>query len=391
MFRSSLFPSLLIISSSLLLTGCESVRSLKYENEALQQRVFQHKQDYTALENEYQNLKTQYRELDVQKQKLDSEVSVLRQQVDSLNNLMSSSQKEQADKLLEGVQNRVERENELKLELDLVEAKLESTNNDKLIAEAKIEELEAQINNIEQEKEKLAENLQQLGENSEILVKERDDARSERDDFRRQIKALESSSSEAAQQVTDLSEQLRDKEKEMTTLAQTVEQLQTELENSKAQKNAMSERKVKVTETLRSSLSSMINSNLVSVTDDDDDIKVLIQSDNLYQPGTVLLSTQGKEIVDAVGDTIAEISDVSLIMIEGHTDSVPVKNMPFIDNWDLAAARAATVTRTLSARSDIPSKKLRAISHAFFSPLNTNDTEEGRRSNRRVEITLIFE
>jgi len=390
LFRSSIFPSLLILSSAVLLTGCESVRSLKYENQALQQRIFQYKQDYTALENEYQSLQKQYQDLDLQKQKLDSEVSVLRQQVDSLNNLMSTTQKEQADKLLEGVQNRVERENELKLELDLVEAKLESTTNDKLIAEAKIEELEAQINNIEEEKEKLADNLQQLGENSEILVKERDDARSERDDFRRQIKALESSSSEAAQQVTDLSEQLRDKEKEMTTLAQSVEQLQTELETTKAQKTARSERKVEVTDTLRSSLSSMINSNMVSVTDDDE-IKILIQSDNLYQPGTVLLSTQGKEIVDAVGDTLAKIPDVSLIMIEGHTDSVPVKNMPFIDNWDLAAARAATVTRTLSARSDIPSKKLRAISHAFFSPLNTNDTEEGRRSNRRVEVTLIFE
>lgn len=75
------------------------------------------------------------------------------------------------------------------------------------------------------------------------------------------------------------------------------------------------------------------------------------------------------------------------ITVEGHTDNVPITTEQFPSNWELAAARAASVVRYLQ-RQGISSDRLRAVGYADTRPVADNGTPEGRSANRRVEIVI---
>lgn len=76
------------------------------------------------------------------------------------------------------------------------------------------------------------------------------------------------------------------------------------------------------------------------------------------------------------------------IRIEGHTDDVPIATSLFRSNWDLSAARAASVVHYLLRASEIDPKRISAEGFADSRPLKLNDSAEGRAANRRVEIVI---
>src|SRR5204862_7400713 len=79
------------------------------------------------------------------------------------------------------------------------------------------------------------------------------------------------------------------------------------------------------------------------------------------------------------------------IRIEGHTDNVPISSKlqdRFRTNWELSTARATTVVRYLIDQGGVDRQYLSAVGYADTHPLASNDSEEGRSSNRRIEIVL---
>ena len=74
------------------------------------------------------------------------------------------------------------------------------------------------------------------------------------------------------------------------------------------------------------------------------------------------------------------------ISVEGHTDDIPVARR-YASNWELAAARASSVVR-LMIELGVDPTRLKAVSRAEFAPVASNDTDEGRAKNRRIEIQL---
>ena len=76
------------------------------------------------------------------------------------------------------------------------------------------------------------------------------------------------------------------------------------------------------------------------------------------------------------------------ILVEGHTDSVPIKSSCLVDNWDLSAKRATSVTRILQNSYNIAPARMTAGGKSEYSPLVSNDTTEGRASNRRTRIVI---
>jgi chemotaxis protein MotB len=79
-------------------------------------------------------------------------------------------------------------------------------------------------------------------------------------------------------------------------------------------------------------------------------------------------------------------------VVEGHTDNVSVgsalKNR-FPSNWELATARAAAVVRFLHEAAGLEPERLSATGYSYFKPIASNDTEEGRSQNRRIEVILV--
>ncbi|MEP7258521.1 MAG: flagellar motor protein MotB, partial [Flavitalea sp.] len=77
------------------------------------------------------------------------------------------------------------------------------------------------------------------------------------------------------------------------------------------------------------------------------------------------------------------------ILVEGHTDAVPIKNDCILDNWDLSAKRATSVARILQNSYNIAPARMTAGGKSEYSPLVANDSVEGRASNRRTRIVIL--
>ena len=77
------------------------------------------------------------------------------------------------------------------------------------------------------------------------------------------------------------------------------------------------------------------------------------------------------------------------VRLEGHTDAIPIHTVRFHSNWDLSAARAIAVLNLLTTRFSIPVQRLAVAGYAETIPIAANDTEEGRASNRRVDIVIL--
>jgi chemotaxis protein MotB len=77
------------------------------------------------------------------------------------------------------------------------------------------------------------------------------------------------------------------------------------------------------------------------------------------------------------------------IRLEGHTDSVPIHNARFQNNWELSAARSIAMLQLFEQQLDIPASRMAVAGYADTVPVAENDTAEGRTRNRRVDIVIL--
>ena len=107
----------------------------------------------------------------------------------------------------------------------------------------------------------------------------------------------------------------------------------------------------------------------------------------LFAPGEDRINADAFSTVTAVADVLAKIpNNVRLV---GHADAVPIHNRRFNNNWELAAARSLRLLELLSNRYGIDESRLSVESDGSYDPKSTNDTPDGRASNRRVEIVIL--
>lgn len=100
------------------------------------------------------------------------------------------------------------------------------------------------------------------------------------------------------------------------------------------------------------------------------------------------------QLMPGAGDKIKRIAEVLLqygldMRVEGHTDDVPIHNAAFASNWDLSTARAMAVAMMLLKESNVDPRRMSIAGYAQYHPSASNDTPEGRRANRRVDIVVV--
>ncbi len=118
--------------------------------------------------------------------------------------------------------------------------------------------------------------------------------------------------------------------------------------------------------------------------------KVYVSMDEklLFASGSWTVSPQGREAIHELADVMAQNPDIR-IMVEGHTDDVPLRGKGDIkDNWDLSAKRATSIVRLLLENKDINPARVSACGRSEYVPLVPNETAENRAKNRRTEIIL---
>lgn len=107
----------------------------------------------------------------------------------------------------------------------------------------------------------------------------------------------------------------------------------------------------------------------------------------LFKSGSSAIDPKGKEALKTLASVLNNTKDIN-VMIEGHTDNVPIKTTQFRDNWDLSTARATSIVRILTNDYGFDSNRITASGKGKYHPLKPNDTEAGRAGNRRTEVIL---
>jgi chemotaxis protein MotB len=110
----------------------------------------------------------------------------------------------------------------------------------------------------------------------------------------------------------------------------------------------------------------------------------------LFASGSADIKQEGLAVLQRVADIVNDIKDKD-IQVEGHTDNVKISErlqVKFASNWELSAARAATVVRFLRD-AGIPGERLSAVGFGPFKPVASNKAVEGRAQNRRIQIVLV--
>ena len=121
-----------------------------------------------------------------------------------------------------------------------------------------------------------------------------------------------------------------------------------------------------------------------------DRLRVQMVDEILFDSGEATLKPQGVEILKKVGAALKKVEDRP-IEVQGHTDNVPIGGAlarRFPTNWELSSARSLNVARFLQEQAGLDPARLSAVAFSEYQPRASNDTDEGRRKNRRIEILL---
>lgn len=108
----------------------------------------------------------------------------------------------------------------------------------------------------------------------------------------------------------------------------------------------------------------------------------------LFKSGKYEVNDAAKTVLGKVAAVLKNQPDIEF-MVEGHTDSIPFKKDPLIDNWDLSVKRATAVVRILQNQYGIPPARMTAAGRADYQPVADNSTDEGRAANRRTRIVIL--
>jgi chemotaxis protein MotB len=170
--------------------------------------------------------------------------------------------------------------------------------------------------------------------------------------------------------------------KSETTSADQTESLQNLQEIIKIHKETMDGLKTSILEALK-----FFTPDELYVYIKNGNVYVSFEEQLLFDPGTDSIVPSGKAVLKELAVVLKNNMDVN-VMVEGHTDNSLDSCLAFKDKWEVSTAKANSVVRILTNDFGFDSKRITASGKAEFHPVNTNETSEGRKSNRRTEIIL---
>jgi chemotaxis protein MotB len=214
----------------------------------------------------------------------------------------------------------------------------------------------------------------QAGKNEEIAA------------LQQQKVSLEQKKAALEQDNSALKQQVASHEQQNTAMQQQV----GSLEQQKAALLAASQQRQQQYDALVQGLAKEVEKGQLQVRQYKDMLAVDLAEQIFFDSGKATLKTGGKEVLKKVGEALKGYEN-KVIRVVGHTDNVPLAKSlqdTFPTNWELSVARATNVVRYLQ-EVGIPPQRMVPSGRAEYDPVATNDTPEGRKKNRRIEIMLI--
>jgi chemotaxis protein MotB len=166
------------------------------------------------------------------------------------------------------------------------------------------------------------------------------------------------------------------------TIADQAKRLKNFQDMIQAQRDVMNKLKSSISDALMN-----YKTDELSVYIKDGKVYVSLEEKLLFKSGSDVVDPKGKEALKTLANVLNSTKDIT-VMIEGHTDNVPIKTSVFKDNWALSTARAVSIVRILTTDYGFDPTRITASGESQFHPVKPNETAEGRAGNRRTEIIL---
>ncbi len=174
------------------------------------------------------------------------------------------------------------------------------------------------------------------------------------------------------------------------------ESIQKSLENMTNQYSFIQDltSKIHSKDSLNLALVMNLKRSLSNINDDDVQVEVKggvvyvsISDKLLFRSGSSRITSEANDVLNKLALVINDHSDLN-ILVEGHTDDVPISNSCMDDNWDLSVKRATSVVRTLVDDYYVDPQRMTAAGRSQYIPKADNSSSTGRSTNRRTEIII---
>ncbi len=228
----------------------------------------------------------------------------------------------------------------------------------------------------------------------DAVAEERDQLAKVRRDLEGRVELLEAANHSFDSERLTLIDQAEDMnianqqlESDLSRSTREARQLAQDLESSQgvlANRNAEIEKVRSTYDLLLSDLEDEVASGQIQIEMLRSGLRMNLSEDILFASGSARVNSRGTAVLRKLGSRLNQLSHS--VEVRGHTDDVPIAGR-YPSNWELAAARASAVVRLLDGAGVDPAR-LTVVSRAEFEPVASNDTIEGRASNRRIEIRL---
>jgi len=309
----------------------------------------------------------------------------------------SAQQAAELDALKKKSQAQQAQSDQLQQQLASLQQNFDQEANLRKAAEARSGELQSKLDSLEQEKSRLNSELStvqgQIQDLEQKLASGNASAQEQIMKLQKHATELEANAARIAQE----REKLREEQSGLTAnLDQERQRLKAEeaekerLERERAAKEEEIRRLTRTQEELTKSLQDEIAKGNITIQQVRDRLTINMVDRVLFDSGKAQIKPAGLKVLKQVSDVLSKVTDKQ-IRIEGHTDNVPISTKlqdRFKTNWELSTARATTVVRYLIDQGGIDRQYLSAVGYADTRPIASNDSDEGRASNRRIEIVL---
>lgn len=135
---------------------------------------------------------------------------------------------------------------------------------------------------------------------------------------------------------------------------------------------------------IRDNLSS---SKTVKIVKNDKGLILRVNNQVLFDKGSASIKPEAEKTLNEIVKVLTKIDNP--VIIEGHTDSTPIKNIKYPSNWELSTARSTNIISYMTKQGGISPKRLCAVGYGEYMPTADNTTISGRILNRRVDIIVL--
>ena len=140
---------------------------------------------------------------------------------------------------------------------------------------------------------------------------------------------------------------------------------------------------------LRTALKTEIETGQLQITLEHRGLVISLREASFFASGNDVVYPGAYSSIEKIAQTIRQLPNP--VRVEGHTDAVPIHNSRFGSNWELSAARGIATLQLLTTRFGVPPGRMAVAGYAETVPLESNETEEGRAHNRRVDVVILSE